>query len=149
MIGVILLVKIYDFGVLEWVGRVPVVKLVVFPAYALPVVSFAFAVLAGIGVQVLWNQDLRLRRFLILVASVSIVLLVALSASDRLRVIVEERQTVWLRGALFAVLAIAAVVLASRLGRRWAAVLFAGVIVSELADARAVRWSTRREPTRT
>lgn len=132
-IGVILLVKSYDFGVLGWVGHVPVVKLVVFPAYALPVVSFAFAVLAGIGVQVLWNQDLRLRRFVILVASVSIVLLMALSASDRLRVIVEELQTVWLRGLLFAILAIAAVVLASRIGGRWAVVLFAGVILFELA----------------
>ena len=46
----------------------------------------------------------------------------ALSASDRLRVIVEDSQTVWRRGLFFAVLAIAAVVLASRLGRRWAAV---------------------------
>ena len=60
----VLLVKIYDFGVLDWVGRLPVAKLVVFPVFAAPVVSFAFAVLAGIGVQVLWSRDLRLRRFL-------------------------------------------------------------------------------------
>ena len=32
----------------------PVLELVVFPVFAAPVVSFAFAVLAGIGVQVLW-----------------------------------------------------------------------------------------------
>ena len=47
--------------------------------------------LAGIGVQVLWNRDLRLRRFLTLSRvrrrSCS---LVALIASDRLRVIVED-----------------------------------------------------------
>jgi Bacterial membrane protein YfhO len=132
-LGTLLLVKSYDFEVLEWVGRVPVVKLVVFPAYAAAVVSFAFAVLAGIGVQVLWNRDLRLRRFLTLVVSVSIVLVVVLTSSDRLLVIVEEVQTVWIRGAFFAVLAIAAVVLASRLGGRWGAVVFAGVILSELA----------------
>jgi hypothetical protein len=128
-----LLVKIYEFEVLEWVGHVPVMELVVFPAYAVPVASFALAALAGIGVQVLWARDLRLRRFLILVASVSIVLVVALSAGDRLRVIVEELQTVWIRGAFFAVVAIAAVVLASRLGGRWAAVLLAAAILSELA----------------
>ena len=57
-------------GVLEWVGHLPVAKLVVFPTFAAPVASFAFAVLAGIGVQVLWNRDLRLRRFLTLLASV-------------------------------------------------------------------------------
>ena len=65
VLGVFLLVKIYDFRVLEWVGHLPAAKLVVFPTFAAPVVSFAFAVLAGIGVQVLWNRDLRFRRFLI------------------------------------------------------------------------------------
>jgi hypothetical protein len=131
-LGVLLLAKIYDPGVLDWVGRVPVVKLVVFPTYAAPIVSFAFAVLAGIGVQVLWNRDLRLRRFLVLLAFLLTVLVVVLSAGDRLRVIVEDRQTVWGRGAFFAVLAVGAVVVAAWLGRRWAAVLLACVIVFEL-----------------
>jgi hypothetical protein len=132
-LGALLLVKSYDFRVLEWVGRVPVVKLVVFPAYAVAVASFALAVLAGIGVQVLWSRDLRLRRFLILVACASSVVLAFLIASDRLRVIVEELQTPWLSAVFFGALAIAAVVLASRLGRRWGGVLLAGVILSELA----------------
>ena len=122
VLGVVLLVKIYDFGVLDWVGRLPVAKLVVFPAFAPPVVSFAFAVLAGIGVQVLWNRDLRLRRFLTLLAPALIVLVVVFALTDdRWQVITGGRSGSGLAStAFFAVLAVAAVVLASRLGRRWA-----------------------------
>lgn len=132
VLGVLLLAKVYDFGVLGWVGRLPAAKLVVFPAFAPPVVSFTFAVLAGIGVQVLWNRDLRLRLFLMLLASALIMLVAVLSAGDRLRVIVNNDHTVWGQAAFFAVLAVAAVVLASRFGRRWAAVVFAGLIIAEL-----------------
>jgi hypothetical protein len=149
VIGGFVLVKIYDPGVLEWVGRLPVVGLAIFPIFAAPVASFAFAVLAGIGVQVLWSRDLLLRRFLILFAPVLIVLVVALSMTDRLRVIVEDLQTVWLRGALFAALAVAAVVLASRLGRRWPAVLLAGIILAELfwlAPLPSKSYPTRADP---
>ena len=88
VLGVLLLVKIYDFRVLEWVGHLPAAKLVVFPTFAAPVVSFAFAVLAGIGVQVLWSRDLRFRRFLILLAAALTVLITVLSAGGRLFAIV-------------------------------------------------------------
>jgi hypothetical protein len=132
VLGVLVLAKIYDFGLFGWVGRVPIVELVIFPIWAAPVASFAFAVLAGIGVQVLWSHDLRLRRFLAFFAVAMTAVVVVLSMSDRLRAIFEERQTIWLRGALVAALAVAAIVLSSRLGRRWAAVVLAGVIVAEL-----------------
>ena len=132
VLGLFLLVKIYDFRLLEWFGELPGAQLVIFPIFAAPVVSFTFAVLAGIGVQVLWNRDLRIRRFLTLVGLGLLVLVAVLSASDRLRVIVEERQTVWGRTAFFAVLAIAAVGVASWLGRRWAGAVLAGVIIFEL-----------------
>ena len=132
VIGGFVLIKIYDPGVLEWVGRLPMVELAIFPIFAAPVASFAFAVLAGIGVQVLWGRDLRLQRFLTLFVVVLIVLVVLLSMSDRLRVIVEDLQTAWLRGAFFAALAVGAVLLSIWLGRRWAALLLAGAIVFEL-----------------
>jgi hypothetical protein len=136
LLGVSLLVKIYDVGVLGWVGRLPVAKLVVFPTFAAPVVSFAFAVLAGIGVQVLWAREVRLGRFLALLALASTVL-VAISLPDgRGRVITythENAGLVWGREAFFALLALVAVALATpRLGRRWAAPLLAGLIVAEL-----------------
>ena len=133
-LGVILLVKIYDFGVLEWVGHVPVVELVVFPTFAPPVVSFAFAVLAGIGVQVLRSRDLRLRRFLTAPRDrIDRAARRPLSAGDRLRVIVEDAcRRSGLRGRAL-----------RRPGRRrrrarlparptLGAVLLAGVIVAEL-----------------
>jgi hypothetical protein len=132
VLGVFVLVKIYDFGLLEWVGRLPAAELAIFPIYAAPVASFAFAVLAGIGVQVLWSRDLRLRRFLVLLAGATTALVVVMSIGDRLRVIVEELQTVWLRGALFAVLAVAVIVISSWTGRRSAAAVLAVVIVAEL-----------------
>jgi hypothetical protein len=140
VLGVFVLAKIYDPGLLDWVGRLPVVELVIFPIYAAPVASFAFAVLAGVGVEVLWSHDLRLRRFLVFFAIAITALVVVLIMGDRLRVIVEELQIVWLRGALFAVLA-AAVIVCSSLTRRAAAVLLAGVIVAELVMLSA-KWST-------
>ena len=130
--GGFVVVKSYDFRVLEWVGHLPVARLVVFPAFSSPIASFAFAMLAGIGVHVLASGDLRTRRFLTLVGGVSLMLVGVLIAGDRLRVIVEERQTVWLRAAFFATVAIAAALVATRLGRRWAANVLALTIVLEL-----------------
>ena len=46
-LGAAVLLKIYEFRVLDWVGRLPVVEQIVFPAFAPPVASFAFAVLRG------------------------------------------------------------------------------------------------------
>ena len=132
LLGSAVLVKSYDFRVLQWVGHLPVVELVVFPTFAAPLASFAFAMLAGIGVQVLWDRDLRQRRFWTLLAAAVIVLVAVLAAHDLLLVIIEERQTVWGRTALFAVLAIAAVWVASSLNRRFAAPVLAAVILLEL-----------------
>jgi hypothetical protein len=135
VMGVAVVVKIYDFRVLEWFGHLPLAKLVVFPAFAAPIASFAFAILAGIGVQVLWNRELRMRRFLMLLTSALILLGLMLSKYDELRVIIEERQTIWIRSALVASAAVVAVVLASRLGQRWAsaaAVVLASLIIFEL-----------------
>ena len=109
--------KIYEFRVFDWVGRLPVVELVIFPPFAPPVVSFAFAVLAGIGVQVVWNRELRLRRFLTLLASASVLLVVFARTGDRLGVITRVPRdylaAVWGRASAVAALAIAAVVVGS------------------------------------
>jgi Bacterial membrane protein YfhO len=128
--GVSLLVKIYDFKVVEWVGKMPGAKLVLFPIFAAPVVSFMFAVLAGIGVQVLWSHDLRWRRFVTLFASALTVLVAIALTDDRWR-LTDDARVIW-RCGLFAVLTVAAVALASRTGRRWPAWLVAGTIVAEL-----------------
>ncbi len=133
VLGALLLAKIYGSGLVNWIGSLPVAKLVIFPVFASPVVSFAFAMLAGIGVQVLWNRDLRLRRFLTLLASALTVLAAIVLTGDHSRVVTSENVlVVWSRRALFAVLVIAAVVLAARVSRRFGASLVAGLIVAEL-----------------
>jgi hypothetical protein len=130
------LLKIYEFRVLDWVGRLPVVEQIVFPTFAAPVASFAFAVLAGIGVNVLWRRELELKRFVVVLAAVAMVLAIFVVTGDRRTVITsatrEHLATAWGRGALFAVLAVATVLVGSWLGRRYGAVLLAAVVVAEL-----------------
>jgi hypothetical protein len=130
------LLKIYEFRVFDWVGRLPVVEQIVFPTFGAPVVAFAFAVLAGIGVHVVWTRDLQVRRFLVLLSFATVLLAVFVRTGDRWAVITSATHDhfarVWGRGVLFAVLAIAAVLAGSWLGRRWAAVLLAAVVVAEL-----------------
>ncbi len=152
-LGGFLLAKIYDFGVLGWVGRLPVASQVVFPVFAPPVVSFAFAVLAGIGVQVLWNHDLRLRRFLTLLAAALTALVAFWLLGDHWPVITS---------ALYSQSGLGSgqhssprcpllpSQLASRVGRRWAALLLAGFIVVELFVLAPFRiYAKRADPYRT
>ena len=135
-LGVAVLLKIYEFRVFNWVGRLPVVELIVFQTFAAAVASFAFAVLAGIGVQVMWSRDLHLKRFLLLLGASSMLLLVFVLTGDRWSVITSASRdhaiAVWSRAAFFAALAIAAILLGAWLGRRWAPLLLAAVVVGEL-----------------
>ena len=130
------LLKIYEFRVLDWVGRLPVVEQINFPTFGTPVASFAFALLAGIGVHVVWSRDLDVRRFLKLLVVAMVLLAVFVRTDDRWSTIVggtrEHVAAVWGRGALFAAVALAAVVAGSWLGRRWGALLLAGAVVAEL-----------------
>ena len=135
-LGAAVLLKIYEFRVFDWVGRLPVFEQIVWPTFAAAVASFAFAVLAGIGVQVVWSRDLRPRRFLTLLAVAAVLLVVFAPTGDRWSVITSAPRDyaaeVWGRAAFFAALAIVAVLLSTWLGRRWAALLLAGVVVAEL-----------------
>ena len=135
-LGAAVLLKVYEFRVLDWVGRLPVVEQIVFPAFAPPVASFAFAVLAGIGVQVVCSRDLQVRRFLILLAGSTVLLLVFMRTGDRWSVITSAARdniaVVWGRGALIATVAIAAVLLGGLLHRRAFAFLLAVLVVAEL-----------------
>lgn len=149
VLGILVLAKIYDVGMLEWVGRLPAAESAIFPIYAAPVASFAFAVLAGIGVQVLWSRDLRAGRFFVLFGVLLTVLLATLAVSGRLGEIRAGPEKVWLGGALFAYLAVGAVLLSSRLGRKWAACLLAGVVLAELlwlAPLPSRTYPTRADP---
>ncbi len=135
-LGAVVLLKIYEFRVLDWVGRLPVIEQIRYPVFGAPIASFALAVLAGIGVQVLWSRDLVLRRFLTLLGTASVLLVVFVRTGDRWGTIVSAPRAhiavVWSRGLLFAALAIAAVLLAAWLRRRWLALLLAVLVVAEL-----------------
>jgi membrane protein YfhO len=135
-IGTAVLLKIYEFRVFGWVGRLPIVEQIVFPTFAPAVASFAFAVLAGIGVQVLWSRELQLRRFLTLLAVSAVLLVVFVCTGDRWSVITsasrDHAAATWAWAGCIAVLATAAVLLAAWRGRRWAPLLLAALIVGEL-----------------
>ncbi|MEP6892147.1 MAG: YfhO family protein [Gaiellaceae bacterium] len=154
-LGIFLLAKIYDLRVTQtltsWVGRLPGAELVIFPTFAAPVVSFAFAVLAGIGVQVLWTRDLHLKRFLALLAA-AFALSVAFWGTDRRWHVITDSFSLrsWSQAAFFAAAAVAAVVLAARLRWRWGVSILAVVIISELFVLAPFRiYQKRADPFRT
>src|SRR5262249_16801562 len=76
VLAVLVLAKVYGFGLLTWVGRLPVAERVSFATFAPPLAAFASAVLAGIGVQVLRQRDVDWRRFGAWVVTAGLVLAV-------------------------------------------------------------------------
>ena len=80
--SLLLLVKIYNFHVLGWVGGLPILNQANFPLFAAPVVMFGVAVLAGIGIQVVWTRDLVVSRFLIFLGLGVVALAVVARAGD-------------------------------------------------------------------
>ena len=135
-LGAVVLLKVYEFRVFDWVGRLPVIELVIYPTFAPPVASFAFAVLAGIGVQVVWSRDLVLRRFLTIVAAAFVLLAIFVRTADRWSVITSVPRdyalAVWGRGVFFGAGAIAAILVSVWVARRWGPLLLAGLVVAEL-----------------
>jgi hypothetical protein len=135
-LGAVVLIKVYGFALLDWVGRLPVFELVVYPTFAPPIASFAFAVLAGNGVQVVRSGDLVVRRFVWLLAGAMVVFLVFVRTGDRWSTVTSASLhwalRVWGGGAFFAGVAVAAVLAGAWLGRRWGALLLACAVIAEL-----------------
>ena len=80
--SLLLLAKIYNFHVLGWVGGLPILNQVNFPLFAAPVAMFGVAVLAGVGIQVVWTRDLVVSRFLIFLVFGVVVLAVVARSGD-------------------------------------------------------------------
>lgn len=55
----VLLLKIYGFPALAWVGTAPIAKLTLYPVFASPVAGFSLAVVAAIGVQAVEAREVR------------------------------------------------------------------------------------------
>lgn len=137
-IAVGLLLKLLDLHVLSWLGRLPVLNRLQFLFYATPVAGFAIAMLAAVGVQVLWKRDLHLKRFA-LMASVALLVLVAIVLVDSNWDQLTKPSTgysieAWVRAAVGAVGVIVAALLVHRGLPKLAGVLATGLIAAELIN---------------
>ena len=134
--SVLLLAKIYDLHVLAWVGRLPILRQANFPLFASPVAMFGVAMLAGIGIQVIWTRDLVMRRFLAFLG-VGVVALAAVALTgDNWDLVTRPPDSdifrAWGIAAAGGLLVIVGVVLARYLDARAAACIAALAIVVEL-----------------
>jgi Bacterial membrane protein YfhO len=134
--SVLLLVKIYDLHVLEWVGRLPILRQANFPLFATPVAMFGVAMLAGIGIQVIWTRDLVVRRFLAALGVAAVVLAAIMLTGDSWHLITlptgSDIFRAWGIAAAGALIVIVGAVIARYLDARAAACIAALAVVVEL-----------------
>lgn len=136
LIAAVFILKIYDFRVVAWIGHLPLLDRIIFPAYAAPVAGFAVAVLAGIGVQVLWRRDLNVKRFLVLLAGVTLVVIALTVANYRDLVMpsFSDVAAVWERVALAGGIVVVAALLIVHQRPKLAATLACAAIAAELVS---------------
>ena len=133
---VLLLVKIYDFHVLGWIGSLPLLRQANFPLFAAPVAMFGVAILAGIGIQVLWTRDLAVRRFLAFLGAGVVVL--AVVAIDDWQLVTAPKDDVIARAWGIAAVAGALVIVAALIAR-YVDARAGGVLRSSRDRRRALR----------
>jgi len=76
-IVVLVFAKVYGVPGIQWVGRLPLLELVNFPRYVLPVAGMALAMLAGIGVDAIRRRAVNVPRLIIVGTLATVVLAVA------------------------------------------------------------------------
>jgi hypothetical protein len=134
--SVLLLAKIYDLHVLGWVGRLPILRQANFPLFAAPVAMFGVAMLAGIGIQVIWTRDLVMRRFLAFSGIAAVALAALALTGDSWDLITRptgsEIFRAWGIAAAGGLLVIVGAVLARYLDARAAACIAALAVIVEL-----------------
>ena len=127
------LVALQSFGgdLVAWTRHIPLWSQGFWPFFGTPVISFAIAVLAGIGVQAIADRDVGPVRFLVAIAAVcGLAGVLVLHARAELNL---DHEVFVLGGwplAIAVVVAVAAVALF--LGRRFAAPLIVAVILAEM-----------------
>jgi hypothetical protein len=126
--ALVIMLRVYDFGVLDWTGRLPIFERVNWPAYLLPALPFFVAIVAGIGLSVLRARDLDVRRFGILAGVAVIgVWLLAINNGNRAVTITGDHA---LRHFGLAALIAAGIAIAAIAATRWRfAVIVAGLLV--------------------
>lgn len=135
-IAAFLVLKTFGFGLVNFVGMLPVLERIKFPTFAVPVLAFAVAILAGIGVQVLAKRDLKLKRFLIFFGiACAAFLAIALTDGNWGRLTTPPGRHilgVWGRAGLGVLGVLGAVFLTLKRRPHWAAIVACGVVILEL-----------------
>ncbi|MGH2706024.1 MAG: YfhO family protein [Actinomycetota bacterium] len=145
----LLTLKIVGSPLVQWIGRLPLAELVIFPVFALPVVSFGLVMLAAIGVQAVIDGATNRRPWLhasavaLLLASVLALAAVAAPAGKR-----RGEPAVPIRAALPAVAGSSLVIagLLVRRGRAGGLLVASGVIVELLLLAPRGGYLDRYDP---
>ncbi len=133
-IATIFVLKTYNFKVLAWLGHLPILERIIYPIFAKPVIGFAIAILAGIGVQVLWRRDLNVKRFLMLLAT-SVVVTGAVALRNHRQVTLPPfgvAAPIWGRVALAGGIVLFAALVIVRKNQKVAATLACAAIAAEL-----------------
>ena len=131
-IAAVFILKMHNFHVLAWIGHLPLLDRIIYPVYAPLVAGFAVAILAGIGVQVLWRRDLHVKRFLALLAGYALVVIVLTVVNYHEHVIPSFVPAVWERVALAGGVVVIAALLIVHQRPKLAATLAGAAIVAEL-----------------
>jgi hypothetical protein len=135
-IALVLLLKLYNLPPTNLLGKLPLLQQANFTAFTPCVICFAIAVLAGTGVQVILKRDLRIRRFLVLLALFLVAVVLVAGTGEGWTYFSMPSGTymvkVWGRAALFGAIVVAAALLSRRVNSRLMALFAAAAVIAEL-----------------
>jgi len=125
-----IILKVYNFGILAWVGELPIFERLNSPLFLLPALPFLMALLAGIGVRILRTGDLVLGRLAVLFVAVGGAVLALALSSQNSSSIAATAGTYAMRQFGLAAAIAGVILLAAVAARRWPALyIVAGLAV--------------------
>ena len=72
--AVFYLLKAYGFPIINWIGYLPLFNVSIFPKYSFPEFAFSLAVLAGIGIQNIYDNKVNFTKSIILSSIIILIL---------------------------------------------------------------------------
>ena len=73
--GLIFYLKIYGFGLVQWIGQLPLLNQIALVKYVIPSVSFCFAIVAAFGIQAFIDRNVSLKMASIVILTFSALIL--------------------------------------------------------------------------
>jgi hypothetical protein len=73
--GLIFYLKIYGFGLVQWIGQLPLLNQIILMKYVIPSVSFCFAIVAAFGIQAFIDRNVSLKMASIVILTFSALIL--------------------------------------------------------------------------